>query len=134
MAVGVQGLTTLLEVYDMDASLAFYRDLLGFEVVHSWGLADQWTWVRLKAGESSLMLNSAYDDRRRPGMPDEGRVKGHVDTELYFQCVDADQAYTYLRGQGCDVKAPVVTYYGMKQVWLQDPDGFQVCLQSPSVE
>ena len=134
MALGVRGVTTLLEVYDMQASLRFYRDLLGFEVVHSWGLADQLSWVRLRAGDSSLMLNTAYNAGRRPVSPDATRVSGHVDTELYFECADADHAYTYLRARGCDVKAPVVSYYGMKQVWLQDPDGFQVCLQSPSVE
>jgi glyoxylase I family protein len=33
MAVEVRGVCPLLQVYDMPASLRFYRDTLGFEVV-----------------------------------------------------------------------------------------------------
>ena len=33
MALDVRGATTLLQVYDMPASVRFYRDVLGFEMV-----------------------------------------------------------------------------------------------------
>jgi hypothetical protein len=29
------------------------------------------------------------------------------------------------------VKPPVVTGYGMKQLYLKDPDGYEICLQQP---
>ena len=35
MAINVRGLTPLLQVYDMPTSMRFYRDVLGFEVVHT---------------------------------------------------------------------------------------------------
>ncbi|HYL91892.1 MAG TPA: VOC family protein, partial [Alphaproteobacteria bacterium] len=33
MAIDVRGLAPLLQVFDMPTSIAFYRDVLGFEVV-----------------------------------------------------------------------------------------------------
>ncbi|MFZ0213142.1 MAG: VOC family protein [Candidatus Acidiferrales bacterium] len=33
MAIDIRGMTPLLQVFDMRASIAFYRDVLGFEVV-----------------------------------------------------------------------------------------------------
>ena len=35
MAIVVQRMTPLLQVFDMPTALAFYRDALGFEVVSS---------------------------------------------------------------------------------------------------
>ncbi len=35
MAIPIQGMTTLLQVFDMPTSLAFYCDVLGFEVFNS---------------------------------------------------------------------------------------------------
>jgi uncharacterized glyoxalase superfamily protein PhnB len=40
-----------------------------------------------------------------------------------------DAAYNYLRGKGVDVKEPKVTPYGMRQLYLTDPDGFGICFQ-----
>jgi len=55
------GLTPLIGVFDMPQSLAFYRDLLGFEVVTASpevetteGRFSHWMWLRL--GAANLML------------------------------------------------------------------------------
>lgn len=33
MTIKIQGLTPLIEVFDMPTSVAFYRDVIGFEVI-----------------------------------------------------------------------------------------------------
>jgi uncharacterized glyoxalase superfamily protein PhnB len=86
----------------------------------------------LTLGGATLMLNTAYDDDARPMAPDPARVAGHADTELFFECADADEVYAHLRDKGCRVTPPEVTPYAMKQVWTADPDGFRICFQSPS--
>jgi hypothetical protein len=43
-----------------------------------------------------------------------------------------DGAYQHLRAQGCDVKEPEVAYYGMRQLYVRDPDGFGLCFQWPA--
>jgi glyoxylase I family protein len=40
-----------------------------------------------------------------------------------------DAAYRHLVDKGLDVKPPQVAWYGMKQLYLTDPDGFGLCFQ-----
>ncbi|HEX2560656.1 VOC family protein [Phenylobacterium sp.] len=49
--------TPLLNVQDVARSLAFWRDLLGFEVVSTFDWEGRLAWARLKHGEVQLMLN-----------------------------------------------------------------------------
>lgn len=129
--IDVRETTTLLEVFDMPTSIAFYRDLLGFEIIQSWGPQDRLDWAMLKLGGATIMLNAAYENDERPPTADLARAKGHADAELYFACGNVDEVYAYLRQQGRQVTQPHVTFYGMKQVWLDDPDSFKICFQSP---
>jgi glyoxylase I family protein len=48
---------------------------------------------------------------------------------LFFGCPDVDAAYQELSGRGVRVKEPVVTGYGMKQMYVRDPDGYALCFQ-----
>jgi catechol 2,3-dioxygenase-like lactoylglutathione lyase family enzyme len=118
-------------VFDMPTSLAFYRDVMGFEVISDPPEDGRCDWVWLKRGESELMLNTAYEAENRPPAPDPARVAAHADTALFFGCEDVDAACADLRARGVAAKEPIVTGYGMKQVYLKDPDGFEICLQQP---
>jgi len=132
MAIDMRGLCPLLQVFDMPTSLRFYRDLLGFEVVDNSQprSADDFDWVWLKRNEAELMLNTAYEFDSRPTAPDPVRTAGHDDTGLFIGCTDVDDAYRHLLAKGLRLKEPKVTHYGMKQLYLKDPDGFGLCFQS----
>jgi catechol 2,3-dioxygenase-like lactoylglutathione lyase family enzyme len=137
MAIEVRGLTPLVGVYDMPTSVRFYRDLLGFEIVSTSPVLgkDRFHWVLLRLGKAELMLNTAYEfDSERPVPADRARVAAHGDTVLYFGCPDVDAAYEELREKGIAVKPPKVALYGMKQMSLRDPDGYELCFQWPSDE
>jgi glyoxylase I family protein len=138
MSFDLRGVAPLLQVFDMPTAIHFYRDVLGFEVVnHSPDAArgdDCFGWVLLKFEGTEIMLNTAYDDGERPPQPDPVRVAAHGDTCLYFGCEDLDAAYQYLRAQGATVKQPAVTRYGMKQLYVTDPDGFGLCFQWPATQ
>jgi len=128
MAIDVRGMTPLIQVYDMPTSLAFYCDVLGFEVFNSSAPVPNCGWVWLKLNGVDLMLNTAYDDGDRPAAPDARRIGAH-DTCLFFGCPDVDAAYEYLVSKGIHAKPPKVARYGMKQLYLKDPDGFGICFQ-----
>lgn len=128
----VGGLCPLIQVFDMPTSIAFYRDVLGFEVASPVPEGDQCDWVLLRLHESELMLNTAYEADDRPASPDPARVEAHRDTALFFDCADVDEACAFLRGRGVEVADPIVTGYGMKQLYLKDPDGYEICLQHPA--
>jgi hypothetical protein len=44
---------------------------------------------------------------------------------------DVDQAFQELSGKGLTLNPPKVAHYGMKQLYLKDPDGFEICFQWP---
>jgi catechol 2,3-dioxygenase-like lactoylglutathione lyase family enzyme len=132
MPINAQGLTPLIEVFDMPASLAFYRDIIGFEIAMQSSPGDNFGWGLLKMGDDKLMLNTAYDADQRPAAPDPARWAGHRHTTLYFYCADLDEAYDYLRSKGVTLKKPVVRDYGMRQLSVTDPDGYGLCFQHPA--
>jgi glyoxylase I family protein len=133
MPIDIQGLAPLIQVFDMPTAIRFYRDLLGFEVVGASPKlsdnADDVNWSMLRLNGVTIMLNTAYEPEDRPAVPEPGRFGGHDDTGLYFGCPDVDAAYRYLTERGLALKPPVVTYYGMRQLSLKDPDGYHICLQ-----
>ena len=129
MSLELTGLTPLIQVFDMPESLRFYRDLLGFEVVQSSGPLDDCGWVWLRSGGAELMLNTAYDEGERPAEPDPQRRFGHDDTGLFIGARDVEAVYARLKAAGLEVEPPRVAPYGMKQVYVKDPDGFVLCFQ-----
>lgn len=129
MAIDIKGIAPLLSVFDMPASLAFYRDKLGFELVQDSGQGDNSGWVMLEMNGVQVMLNTAYDDDERPAAPDPAHIAVHHDTCIYFGCPDPDAAYKYLKEKGIDLNPPEIAPYGMKQLYLNDPDGYSLCFQ-----
>lgn len=124
-----RGLCPLIQVFDMSASLSFYRDLLGFEIVQQSSSDDHCDWVWLKRDDAELMLNTMFETDSRPARPDAGRTMSHGDTGFYIGAPDVDAMYEYLTKCGIAAQAPVVTPYGMKQLYLKDPDGYSLCFQ-----
>ncbi len=135
MGFQLQGICPLLQVFDMPTALAFYRGVLGFEVIAAAPHGDKvsgdnfgWAWLRRDGTE--LMLNTAYDpDAIRPLTRDPARVAAHDDTILYIGCPDVDAVYHHLCARGVNVDPPAVAQYGMKQLYVKDPDGFTLCFQ-----
>jgi len=136
MPIEVRDCSPLIQVFHMPTSLRFYRDVLGFTVTGKSKLLsddpDDVNWVVLELGPATIMLNTAYNpDDDLPAAPDAGRWSGHQDTCFYFTCRDADGAYGQLISKGLKIGPPRVAWYGMKQLYLTDPDGFGICFQRP---
>jgi glyoxylase I family protein len=131
MPIEMRGICPLIQVFDMPTSVRFYRDMLDFEIVGNSPprSPDDFDWAWLKLNGTELMLNTAYDFEDRPQLSEPARIAAHGDTCLFIGCPDVDGAYRYLRDKGLDLKEPRVTRYGMKQLYLKDPDGFGICFQ-----
>jgi len=133
MGIEIRGMAPLLQVFDMPTSIAFYRDVLGFEVVTtSKPGAENFGWALLRLNGTELMLNTVYEEDSRPPEPDRARIAAHDDTTIFFGCPDVDAAYAHLRSRAENVKEPKVAPYGMKQLYVRDPDGYNLCFQWPA--
>lgn len=132
MPIKVEGLVPLIQVFDMPASVAFYRDVLGFEIVAQSAPGDDFDWGLLRLDGAELMLNTAYERDARPAAPDAIRLAAHQDMALFFAARDVDGIFEHLRQRGVDARPPTVAPYGMKQLYLSDPDGYTLCFQWPA--
>jgi len=133
MSIEVREVCTMLQVFDMPASVRFYRDLLGFELIQtSPRNGDHFDWGLLRLNDAQVMLNSAYEEHDRPTVPVASRTSAHRDTCLYFSCPDPDAAFQHLRAHGLDIQPPKCSPYGMKQLYVTDPDGYALCFQWPA--
>jgi glyoxylase I family protein len=133
MALEIEGIAPLIQVFDMPASVHFYRDVLGFELINH---APEYApglfhWAMLRRNDVTIMLNTAYDEGEAPPKPEPARMAAHGDTIFYIGCPDVDSAYQYLLGCGIKVTPPTIAPYGFKQLNVMDPDGFHICLQHP---
>lgn len=130
MPIDIEGLAPLIAVFDMPKAVAFYRDILGFEIVAQSGSGDDFDWGLLRCGAAEIMLSIAYDRGERPAVPDDRRIAAHEDAALFFSCRDLDGLYTHLSEKGVALEPPRVTPYGMRQLRLKDPDGYLICFQT----
>lgn len=128
MPIDIEDLTPLIQVFNMPRALAFYRGLLGFEVVMDSGNGDDSSWVLIQLNGCRLMLNDQYEPGHVPDAPPSDRTKWHQDTAIYFGA-DPDAVYEYLVSKGLSPKPPIDTSYGMRQLSLRDPDGYNLCFQ-----
>jgi len=124
MAATIQEIVPLLFVGDINRSAAFYQDRLGFAMTMKWEPAGKLSWCRLERGGAALMLQQALPEEDGPA---EGRGRG---VGFYFNCVDADAMHADLASRGLPVAAPQASFYGMNQIFVKDPDGYELCFQS----
>ncbi len=136
MPIPIESAVTLLAVFDVPKAIAFYRDVVGFEVVNTskpfTDAKDDYGWAMLRLNGVQLMVNNMYEDNIRPSEPDRVRAAAHADTIIYFACRDVDGAYATLSAHGIAASQPNVAYYGMKQTYVTDPDGYMLCFQWPA--
>ena len=127
--------TSALPHDDPDASLAFYRDILGFEVRHDVG-SGKMRWITVgpkdQPGTSMLLAPPGAD----PGVTDDERrtitemmAKG---TYGWILLAAKDLDATFERVQASDaevVQEPVNQPYGIRDCAFRDPAGNLVRIQ-----
>jgi uncharacterized glyoxalase superfamily protein PhnB len=128
------GLIPYIEVFDMVASVAFYRDTLGFEVLFASPEVETLEgrfshFARLGRGHAEIMLNTAYDSNERPPERTEARWAGCRHIQFYVDCDDVTGLYAEVAGRGIAAAPPAQTGYGYLAFSVADPDGYRVVFQ-----
>jgi len=78
MTLDIRGFTPLIQVFDMPTSVAFYRDVLGFQVVAQSEPGNNFDWGMLRRDRMVLMLSAAYEKEHRPLKPDPARAAARL--------------------------------------------------------
>ena len=116
----------LLGITDMEGSLRFYLDGLGFTLKHKWEPEGRIRWCWLTRGGALIMLQE-FVKEGHGGQRPEGVLGQGVN--LCFQCEDALALYHEFRSHGLDPSEPFVG----NSMWvtsLRDPDGYRVEFES----
>jgi len=121
--------TAFLPQDDPDVALAFYRDILGFEIRNDVGYAGmRWITVGPKGQPgTSIVLHPPAAD---PGITDEERkmiaemmAKGTYGI-IVLATNDLDDAFAELQASGAEiVQEPIDQPYGIRDCAIRDPAG-----------
>ena len=115
-------------ITDIEASLRFYVDGLGFAIKYRWAPDGRIRWCWLERDGVMLMLQEFWKDGRPGGAPPGTLGNG---MSVCFMCEDAIAVYHEALARGL---SPARPYVG-NRLWVTsfvDPDGYRVDFESPT--
>jgi lactoylglutathione lyase len=124
----IQYAVPMFMVSDMDASLKFYIDGLGFAILNTWTPCGKIEWCRLQREGGPLMLQEFRVSEKKPYL--SGNKPG-AGVSTWFQCRDSLVLYPEFIKKGVAVKEPFVGN-GLWDVQVTDPDGYILHFESPA--
>ena len=118
----IEGNIPEMLVRDVDAAVRYYVDALGFQVDARVpeDAAQPAEWAMVKRDNASFMF-----EKREPFGDGTG-------VDFYLNVTDVMEFLEELRTRGADVVGePEDTWYGMRNVTVRDPNGYQLIFSSP---
>jgi catechol 2,3-dioxygenase-like lactoylglutathione lyase family enzyme len=113
--------TPNLIVSDMAASLAFYRDVLGFQLAQSVPDEAPFVFAWLKRGGVELFLNDA-----KPVVSEFTNLRAGNTSTLFVIVNDVDAFHAQLSGRARIVMGLTDQFYGTREFAILDPDGYLI--------
>ena len=131
--VNVKQAVPFFHVTDMESSLRFYVDGLGFKMKHQW-VPDRdedypadgkirWCWLEL--GQAAIMLQEFLPQRRPKETPGTG-------VSVSFMCEDALALYREFKARGVQPRKRPFVGNRLWVVPVTDPDGYCLEFASPT--
>jgi catechol 2,3-dioxygenase-like lactoylglutathione lyase family enzyme len=118
MALRVEKISAVtFRVLNMKASVRFYRDVLGMEVVYG-GEGAFFSSLRAKGAEYPIL--NLEQGRSVAGW---GR--------MIFYVADVDEFWEYLRGKGFNPESPRDASWDERYFHMPDPDGHELSFATP---
>lgn len=121
--------TPNLIVSDIDRSLAFYRDVLGFSVTATVPDAAPFVFVWLQRDDVNVFLNTVGSVKELPALA--ARPIGGTNT--LFMMIEAgspsegiDALFDLVKSKARVVMPLKDQFYGMREFGIEDPDGYVI--------
>ena len=119
-------LTASITVADIRKSMAWYRDVVGFEVQQQNEREGVLRAVVLQAGDVRILLN------QEDGAKGWDRKKGEGISIQFVTSDSVDDIATRVKASGTAIDSePADMPWGMRMFRLRDPDGFKLVFSSP---
>ena len=122
----VEQAVPFFSVADIQESVRYYVDGLGFEMTKKWMSDGELRWCWLQNGGAALMLQQfptqGHDSFKPAGKVGEG-------VSINFMCRDALKIYHDAIDRGIEAQRPFVGN-GLWVVGFADPDGYRIFFES----
>jgi lactoylglutathione lyase len=118
-------------VSDIDASVKYYVDGLGFQMTHRWVDDGKLQWCWLVNGTAGLMLQEICKVPKEGHQPWTPQGKLGEGVSICFICEDALSIYHDVTSRGIQASKPFVG----NAMWVTsttDPDGYRLDFESPT--
>lgn len=110
----LQSLTPMLEVQNIDESISFYEQKLGFKCVGK----QENEWARLEKDRVSIMLTERYSQKEHS--------KPTLTGSIYIETNQVDELWEKLKSE-VKISYPIETFeYGMREFAFFDLDGYMI--------
>jgi uncharacterized glyoxalase superfamily protein PhnB len=124
MAMNAISLSASLTVKDLNASLAWYQNVLGFTVSQKHERNGVLRAISLAAGSAQILINQ--DD----GAKGADREKGQGLSFMLTTADNVDELYARAKAAGGAVEGEVAEFGGRRAFRLRDPDGFRFTIST----
>jgi uncharacterized glyoxalase superfamily protein PhnB len=118
--VSFRRLTPMLRTPDLPGTLAFYRDVLGFDIASG---ALEHGWLALRRDSVELMLSGLNDH--------EGDTAPGFTGSLYLEVADVDALWDAVRDHARICYTPETFSYGMREFAVYDNNGYLLQFGTP---
>ena len=121
----IQNIVPMLATGDMDASIAFYRDVLGMDVGDKFDSGGRTWWCELvRDGRTLLMLT-----QHEVNVAETGAREGFEQTSInVYLSTGIEGLHARLASERYEASNLRVTFYGMKEFDLRDPSCYTLLI------
>jgi uncharacterized glyoxalase superfamily protein PhnB len=119
--VSITRVAPMMQTKNLRKTMAFYTEILGFQVMGTWPEGDAPTWCNLSSGDATIMF-STYDAADEPSMSGT----------LYLYPDDIDAMWARVKDHA-EIDQPLTTTdYGMREFVVHDPNGYHLSFGVPA--
>jgi uncharacterized glyoxalase superfamily protein PhnB len=111
MAMKLENVRPVLAVNDIDETIHFYRDVLGFECANR---MDGWAALRKDNVEVTISLPNAHEPFDKPTLTGS----------IYFNTSDVDALWQQIKDKANIVYPVENFFYGMREFAIRDNNGY----------
>lgn len=129
MTNSLKKLTPNIMVEDVNRTIQFYKEVLGFELITTVPEEGQFGWAMMKRGGVELMFQSrASLTEELPAFADRA-IGGSL--TFYIEVDGLQDLYAGIKERVTIVQDMHTTFYGMREFAIQDCNGFVLSFSEP---
>ena len=126
----MQSMTPNLMVHDVNKTIDFYRDVLGFEFVASVPDSGQFDWAMMKHGPVEIMFQSVASLAK--DLPAFVKMGPGGAFTLFIKMDDSKGLYGKVKEKVVIVQELTKTFYDMEEFSIKDLNGYVLTFATPT--